>query len=128
MDSLVALLLWIIGTLVAGVVAGNLSFLNPITYLLGLTVGWFPVLMWMFYCRVTRDIGIAPLILIAALLTLLSIQEGWRGLLTLPLAFLVLALILPLELVLGKLVLGWLPSSSTHQDRTMKCTGDRHDE
>ena len=39
------------------------------------------------------------------------------GLFSLPLAFAILVLILPCEFLLGKMILGWLPSSSTQKRR-----------
>ncbi len=115
-DAFIAFVLWIVGALVAGLLAEAMPFLGPLAYPVGLILGWFPVGMWMHYCRVPNKTGIgAILLVIAALLASFAFKDGFRGLLFLPLAFAVLGLILPLELAVGRQILGWLPSSSARQ-------------
>ena len=109
LDACVALVLWILGVGIAAACAKSMSFLDPLAYPVGLLIGWFPVGVWIHYCRVSRWTWSAAVLMIASLLIMCAARMG--GWVVLPLAFAVLLLVLPLGLMLGKFVLEWLPAS-----------------
>ncbi len=73
--------------------------------------------MWIHYCRVTRFTRSTVLLLVSFLLAFKAAAAGMDGLYSLPLACAVLVVALPCEHLLGKLIIGWLPSSSTKKQR-----------
>ena len=116
-DAIVALILWIGGCGIADFCRDASPFLEPIAYSVGLMIGWFPIGMWMHYCRVSRFSVSTATVLISMTLSIRAGSAGMQGLLSLPLAFAILVVVLPCEHLLGKLIIGLLPSSSTRKQR-----------
>jgi predicted branched-subunit amino acid permease len=114
-DAFVAFVLWIVGTIVAGFFSQALPSLEALAYPTGLFIGWFPIEMWMRYCRMSRETGIAAVLLSAGLLTFFAVFAGWRGVSVLPSAFAILLLLLPVEWMIAKLIFGWRLSSRSGQ-------------
>ncbi len=119
-DTVVALILLLVGCGIADFFHQSSSFLEPIAYSVGLMLGCFPIGMWMHYCRVSQFTPLSATLLISLVLAVRAGAAGLHGLHSLPLAFAVLLVVLPCQHLLGKLVLGWLPLSSTRNHRENK--------
>lgn len=119
-DALVTFALWFVGNVVGGVFASVATFLEPIAYPTGLVIGYFPIVLWAHYCRVGRTSASGAAALIVGLLVWFAFREGRNGLTELPAALLIIAVVLPIETVLGKAVLGWLPGSKPRRDENGK--------
>ena len=113
LDSLVAVVLWILGIGVAGMLVPALSFLEQLAYTTALTIGWFPIGMWMHYCRVSSYTGRLTTILILGPLMLAAVGSGNKGVLLVPIALIVLSPVLMAELMIGKRLLELLPASNS---------------
>lgn len=119
-DTMVALILLIPGLSVADLFHQSSSFLEPIAYSVGLMIGCFPVGMWMHYCRVSQFTPLSVILLVSLVLALRAGAAGLHALHSLPVAFAVLVIALPCQHLMGKLILGWLPASSTRIQRETK--------
>jgi hypothetical protein len=127
-DSIVAGMFWIVGCGIADMCRQALWFLEPIAYTVSLTIGWFPIGVWMHYCRVSQFTGSTAISLISVLLAIRAMSAGGQGFLSLLIAIPVLMMVLPCEHLLGKLVLGWLPSSSTREMREQRVADEALDQ
>jgi hypothetical protein len=116
-DSIVMVMLWIVGCGIADLCRHALWFLEPTAYTVSLTIGWFPIGMWIHYCRVSQFTGSTAIALISVLLAIRAISAEGQSLFSLLIAIPILMIVLPCEHLLGKFVLGWLPSSSTRELR-----------
>jgi len=114
-DVLVTVVLWILGTGVAGLFLPALSFLDSIAYTTALIIAYFPIGLWMHYCRVSTFTLRHSAILIVGPLTLASIGDGIKGALLVPIALLVVFPMLIAELTIGKRLLTLLPASSSRK-------------
>lgn len=125
-DAFVAFFLWLLGVAIAGVVKEAMPFLGPIGYPTGVVIGLFPVGIWASYCGVAHPTPLKVLLILVGLMGAFAI--AWSGFARLPYVFGVFAIVLPLEIMLGKLFLSCLAGSSWRyrQNRTTDCTGD-HD-
>lgn len=116
-DALVAFLLWSVGTLAASAMQ-SAPLMASVDYTVCLTLGWFPIALWMHYCGVVRMIGCAAATLAALALAFASSPVSEDSTTTALLSFAALTLLLPLEFTIGRFVLGALPSSSARYRET----------
>jgi len=110
-DAMIAFSLLILGCAVAGLLTPHLQFLDPLAYPAALVLAWFPVAMWIGYCHVGPHFGYSSILLLLAAMGLMAAHRGLAGFLMLPFAFMFVLALLPVELLIGKIMLGMLPGS-----------------
>ncbi len=122
-DAMFALILIVIGSVFAGMLTAIMPFLGKLAYPTALFISWFPTLLWMHYCRVGFN-GIRttkPAIIFTAIFYLWVIsttviidviENGTNIIWQIPVSAFIIAIALPIETLIGKLILSRLPNSN----------------
>ena len=107
-DAIIAFVLCLFGILLAGAIADVTPFLGESAYPTGLLIAWFPVMLWMHYCRVVQiatDRPILCAILVSVLFFFVAspaviasvMESGPIGLWQMLFALVIILFILPIE-------------------------------
>ena len=115
---MVAFTLCIVGFLIACLAREVRLFLGAMAYPTSLAIGLFPAGLWMHYCGAQRRSTQSNTLLLLGMVTFMAYRAGVIGLAQLPLSLILLLVVLPLELLLGKLILGCLAGSSEQRFTT----------
>ena len=139
-DAIFALILFVTGSGVAGLLTTAMPFLGKLAYPTAMFVALFPTLLWMHYCHIgfngiktTKSAIILAAIfflwVIAKTVVIDVIENGSRIIWMVPISALIIAIALPAESIVGKILLARLPAAkrltrintqpSTDRDITM---------
>ena len=105
LDAFVAFGLWLFGIITAGVIDGSLWFLGSLSESTALMIAWYPIVIWIFYCGIAPGSWSSWAPIVVVLLVVEAIQDGARGFVLMPVSAGILAVALPLESLVWKLIL-----------------------